>query len=91
MIGANSRYTSATLRVDSGPDGLPRQEMRVAFPTARTVTFTYYQVKAGDRVDLLASSFFGAPEMWWVLADANPEILDWMEIPVGTVIRIPSG
>lgn len=51
--------------------------------------FTYYQVEEDDTIDWIASEYFGDGRMWWAIADANPEILDWMHLPIGTVLRIP--
>jgi len=56
-----------------------------------TFDFTYYQWFDGDRIDLVARDYFDDERLWYVIADANPEILVWTEVAVGTVIRIPSG
>lgn len=90
MIGTRSRYTTAAIQTVEAPDGT-RQEMRVPFPRSRLITFTFYQTRQNDRVDTLAFFYFGDPTLWWMLANANPEILDWTDIPVGTVLRIPNG
>jgi len=62
-----------------------------ARPTAYWFDFTYYSLKAGDRLDLLATDLFGDGTLWWKIADANPEILDWTDLKVGTVLRLPGG
>lgn len=90
MITADSRYVTATITTATGPDEETRQEMRVAFPRSRMIRYTYYRVIAGDRVDTLAKRMFGRPTLWWMIADANPEILDWMDLTPGTVLRIPN-
>lgn len=89
MISANSRYRTATVTTATGPDGLTRQEMRVAFPRARRITYTYHRVLSGERGDTLAFRYYGNGSLWWMIADANPEILDWLELPPGQVLRIP--
>lgn len=90
MILADSRYqTSVLITVDAGET--TRQEMRVALPTGREVSYTFYRTDSGDRPDLLADDFLGDPNLWWVIADINPEVMDWTELPVGTVIRVPNG
>ena len=65
--------------------------MRVAFPRSHEIAFTFYIIREGDRADLLAQRFLGKPSLWWILARANPEILDWFDLKVGTIIRIPNG
>jgi phage tail protein X len=89
-ITADSRYVTATVTTAVGPDGETRQEMRPAFPRSRLITYTYYRVIDGERVDTIAHDFYGRGDLWWMIADANPEILDWMALDPGTVIRVPN-
>lgn len=91
MIGQDSRYTSAKIVVANGPDGEPRQEMRPAFPNPKLITYTFYRVISGDRIDTIANDFYGRGDLWWLIADANPEIIDWFNLPFGEVLRIPNG
>ena len=41
----------------------------------------------GDRCDLLATTYYGTPELWWFIATVNK--LSGNNIPVGTQLRIP--
>lgn len=91
MIGQDSRYASARIVVTNGPDGAPRQEMRPAFPVPKLISYTFYRVIHGDRVDTLANDFYGRADLWWLIADANPEIMDWFNVAPGEVLRIPNG
>ena len=72
------------------------------FPSARRFRYTEYRVTEGDRVDTIANDFYGDARLWWIIANANPEILDWfnMDVPAhegvpftgmtpGYVLRIP--
>ena len=34
-----------------------------------------YQVKQGDRLDLLANRFYRDAHLWWLIAEANPDYL----------------
>lgn len=49
-----------------------------------------YQVREGDRLDLLAMKFYRSPRKWWLLADANPQFLspDDLLTP-GQIILVP--
>jgi hypothetical protein len=47
-------------------------------------------LNGSDRIDLLAVQYFGDARMWWHIADANPEILDWTVLTPGQIIRIPN-
>lgn len=49
-----------------------------------------YQVTGVDRIDTLASKFYGNPIFWWVIAVANGMELVEVELNVGAVLRIPS-
>ena len=49
-----------------------------------------YQVKGGERIDRLATRFYGSPHLWWVIAIANGlEILP-TDLNEGDIISIPS-
>lgn len=89
-ITSDSRYKTATITTNVGPNGETLQEMHVPFPTSRMVTYTYYRVTQGERVDTIARDFYGKAELWWMIADANPEILDWADLEAGDVIRVPN-
>lgn len=49
-----------------------------------------HQVVSTDRLDLLASSFYGNPIFWWVIAVANDFDLIDVDLNVGAFLRIPS-
>jgi phage tail protein X len=89
-INADSRYATATITTAVGPDGETRQEMRIASPKARIINYTYYRVVDGERVDVIANDFYGNAQLWWKIADANPDILDWLELDAGTILRVPN-
>jgi hypothetical protein len=52
--------------------------------------FLYYVVVAGDRLDTISSNLYGLPDLWWRLADANPELFYPDGLLPGMIIRIPS-
>ena len=41
----------------------------------------------GDRCDLLATSYYGTPELWWYIASTNN--LKSNNIEAGTQLRVP--
>lgn len=43
-----------------------------------------------ERLDLISFSFFGTPELWWVIARLNNMQDPLTAVPVGTRIRIPT-
>lgn len=88
-IQAGSRYEDSTLAtlVVSNRD----RQIIVAGPQSPyTFTFQQYQVTGADRPDSLAVDFYEDESKWYAIADANPEILDWTNMPVGQIIRIPA-
>lgn len=89
-INADSRYATATVVTSVGPANDTRQEMRVATPVSRMITYTFYRVVDGERIDTIAKDFYGRGQLWWKIADANPEILDYWNLDPGLVLRVPS-
>jgi nucleoid-associated protein YgaU len=88
VISATSRYNTATLDVVTDERGTHQVAIPQP-PQESVVTYTYYQFEEYDTADRIAEEVFGDGRLWWKIADANPEILDWRNIPVGTVIRLP--
>lgn len=88
-VTATSRYASGTITVVEDPQRGQHQAIIPADPVDRSFAFTFYQFTDGDTVDMLGYQFFGAGQLWWMLADLNPEILDWNNVAVGTVLRVP--
>jgi nucleoid-associated protein YgaU len=45
----------------------------------------------GDRLDILASTLYGDERYWWVIANANPDVInrDSYALKPGLEIRIP--
>lgn len=91
MISAASRYANNSVENITGTDGVTRRTIMPRTVLSRTAVVTDYTWRAGDRVDLLAARFYGDETLWWVLADANPQILDWTSVVEGTIVRIPVG
>jgi hypothetical protein len=54
------------------------------------VTYFEHTYSMGERLDTLAYKYYKAPSFWWVIAEYNPEIKDFTNIPSGTILRIPN-
>lgn len=89
----SSRYHDAEIGVHTQPDGTEvRYAKRRLLPpldagddgTAR------HTVSEGERPDLLAQRYLGAPDQWWQIADVNP-VLDPHELTAepGRTIDVP--
>lgn len=52
----------------------------------------YITTRIGDRLDLLADQFYNNVDYWWVIANANPNVIrrDSYNLKPGIEIRIPS-
>lgn len=84
------RYANSSVVKIAQPDGSTRFTIVPSTPTPYWVfDFTFYQVSSADRMDKIAFHIYGDGSMWWHIADANPEILDWWDVPAGTILRIP--
>jgi hypothetical protein len=54
------------------------------------VSFFMHRYTKGESLIALSQKFFKRPDLWWTIVEYNPEIADFMSIPDGTEIRIPS-
>ena len=50
----------------------------------------YIISEASDRLDILASKYFGDKSLWWIIASANNNQKGSLIPPVGQQIRIPA-
>lgn len=89
MFFDGSRYLrvpDATL-VDDNGRATPLKRLREPAPVATALT---YQVRAGDRLDSLAYKFYRDPRKWWLIADANADVLALEQLlEPGRLLRIP--
>jgi len=93
-IYLGSRYEKMPIKFFSvKPDADPSPTVYYQFPSSPTVQRNYsiYDWKDGDRIESVAFHFYSYPSKWWLIADNNPQIIDWLNVPVGTRIRIPRG
>jgi phage tail protein X len=89
MISPDSRYINNVVTLIDNSEG---QAIATIVPNApANVFFTYtpYQFTGADRIDNLAYQFYGDSDVWWAIANANPEVLDWSNVTPGTILRIP--
>ena len=79
-----SRYSSVGKIED-------KEKMRIGTATLPNISENNSDIlliaTEGDRCDLLATSYYGTPELWWFVATVNK--LSGNNIPVGTQLRIP--
>lgn len=98
MISTNSRYIDSVLVTQpklSGNQTSNTQPPNILVitpsqPVNYTFNFVFYVVHGADRIDTLAYDFYGDPTKWWVIADANPEVMNWFNLSEGMIIRIPN-
>lgn len=43
----------------------------------------------GDRLDNLSTRYYGDPQYWWFILDANPRYMEEHEIQNGDILLIP--
>lgn len=71
-------------------DGGTQQKLKVTREPLPSETAITYQVREGDRLDLLAYKFYRNPRKWWLIADANPDcIAPEQLLTTGRMLIIP--
>lgn len=54
------------------------------------LSYTEHQYVPGERLDQLATTYYNNPKLWWLIVEANPEVVDFIHLTQGTVLRIPN-
>lgn len=87
MIYQGSRYEKAvvvTVRHNQGwSPTVFRAQPRAVSPTSKILMSDY------DTLRSLAYRAYNDEELWWHIADANPDLLYPDQIPAGTLVRVP--
>jgi hypothetical protein len=85
-----SRYENALqLRVSDAAGNVRPALYSMISGVPALATHTTYVMQEGDRYDEIANRLFGDPQLWWIIADLNPEYLYPDAVPAGSVIRLP--
>ena len=71
MLFKGSRYENAR-SFDPAPDGSEVFEGRRSREIGPATGVVEHQVRAGDRLDLLARHYYNNDRLWWRILDANP-------------------
>lgn len=92
MIDPSSRYRDVPTLSMQGSDGRTVRYLGRRFPaTSSTQGAPAYQVRSGDRPDLLAARTLNDPLAFWRLADFNLMLDPWaLTATPGQTIRIPA-
>jgi hypothetical protein len=90
MIPSQSRYSQGVLTRAADAKGI-FQTAALRTTPAISANFTLYVWQTEDRPDIVAAKKLGNPQLWWAIFDINPEIFDPLNVPTGTVVRIPLG
>jgi nucleoid-associated protein YgaU len=91
MIFKGSRYQFST--VDFFNTKTTKSEQPVIFYTFSKLGLLSYwehQYVQGERLDQIASKYYQNPKSWWLIAEYNPQIVNFTTITPGTILRIPN-
>ena len=89
MLGRNSRYAQ-TLRYASTGEAVPFKGTRPR--EIRTLPGVIeHKLQPGDRLDLLALHYYNDPQRWYLILDANPDLMYGGDLTSGddSIILIP--
>jgi hypothetical protein len=95
LFAPNSRYQGSDTGTLTTPDGRTIVYLRRRFlpPPSNFATIQRHTVTQGERLDNLAFTFLGDPELFWRLCDANnamrPDELE--ELGYVLLITLPQG
>lgn len=90
MIYQNSRYYNQLIDYVSfvnGGDAYPI--VFYEFDNLGNTQWWEHPYQMGERLDSISSKYYTRPDLWWLIAEYNPNIKDFLNIPAGTVLRIP--
>jgi nucleoid-associated protein YgaU len=82
------RYKAANVKVDQKTKN--RYYAPILYPKIiEKDTDIIHNIRAGDRLDLLANTYYGDVNLWWIISRANRLDPSALSLQVGTTLRIP--
>ena len=85
-----NRYNKTPIRVDEKKNRYYTNTLYPEIPPS--INDIYLLTEIGDRLDILANTYYQDSSLWWVISKANPDKIkrDGLLIKPGIQIRIPS-
>ena len=90
-IDITSRYQRNETALVTDRNGNLQLAIMKRAPVDQKLRVTDYRWRSDERVDVVAARYYGSESSWWMYAEANPQILDWTQVPVGQQIMVPRG
>jgi len=82
-----NRYENIPTKNNTKNQKVTRSILYPSIP--RNESDLYIYTTPGDRLDLIAHSYYGDVNRWWLIAQANALGKGTLVIPAGTLLRIP--
>jgi hypothetical protein len=89
MILSNSRYADSQVIIET-VNGKDVAYITPSQPRSYTFQYTYYVTSGADRIDTVAAAFLSDPTQWFNIGNANPQVMNFLDLEPATVLRIPS-
>lgn len=90
-IYKGSRYEYSTIdffKVNADGDSNP--VVFYQFSPLGLIQYWTHTYVSGERLEQIAMQYYKRPEFWWLIAEYNPELEDFLNIEPGTKLRIPN-
>jgi nucleoid-associated protein YgaU len=89
MVFKGSRYTNVEVIQPVRADGKSPRVLALR-PNDHVSGVLLHIASEGERLDQLATNFYGEPTKYWLILDANPEVLNPFELLVaGLALKVP--
>tara|TARA_R110002153_G_scaffold190363_1_gene343160 strand:- start:137 stop:448 length:312 start_codon:yes stop_codon:yes gene_type:complete len=85
-----NRYQNTNIRIDKNKN---RYYKNTVYPEIfPNINDIYLLTELGDRLDILANTYYQDTSLWWIISKANPDKIkrDSLLLKPGIQIRIPS-
>lgn len=87
---ALSRYTRTTRILGGRQQGTSRAHSIIHLGIEKgIIEYKTIITEEGDRLDHIAAKELGDGRLWWIIAAAS-RIGWWLQVPPGTVLRVPT-
>jgi hypothetical protein len=90
VIYQTSRYYTQLIDyLAFSPDGDSYPIVFYQFDDPTTISWWEHVYVEGERLEQIANTYYQRPELWWLIAEYNPQIVDFLNIVPGTTLKVP--
>lgn len=90
LINSSRYYGQKIDAIATEENGQTKIVLFYEFDDPTSAPYVIHEYQLGEQLDQLSYRYYARPDLWWAIAEYNPQVKDFFNIPPGTELRIPN-